>query len=397
MVSVDLKGLKIARARGKYYVYRRDTGDPIIKGFVGDIEALRKRLGEPDMLGSYNVGRKRTASTAYAERSLGWLVAWYTDTERCEEFKGLAESTRDKYKKALAFLEDVYDTQLADITQADIYQARDKCSKERWPSLAVKMVTALSTMFKLAVQRGWMPSNPAQGIERKNKSDPNANREWRPEEWQAVFERAPLKFQIPLMIARYLGYRAQSIQPLKWSNYKPDDEYGMCFRHGHRKNEEKQHWLPAAIELQEFLAGLTRTSEHIAVKHNGKAWDNSEQMRKQISNFLSKLERDGVIEPGLTLHGLRVTFAAAIKRLAIKRGRRTDNAAVAAALGDRDERMGAHYTRHIENEVKVVQAFPRPVKRLENKSGFGKRRVQNGKRTQGRSRKGKQYQRDNAS
>jgi hypothetical protein len=36
------------------------------------------------------------------------------------------------------------------------------------------------------------------------------------------------------------------------------------------------------------------------------------------------------------------------------------NAAVAAALGDRDERIGEHYTRHVENEINVIQAFQKP-------------------------------------
>jgi hypothetical protein len=34
-----------------------------------------------------------------------------------------------------------------------------------------------------------------------------------------------------------------------------------------------------------------------------------------------------------------------------------NDSTVAAALGDRDSRMGAHYTRHVENEIKVVAAF----------------------------------------
>ena len=60
---------------------------------------------------------------------------------------------------------------------------------------------------------------------------------------------------------------------------------------------------------------------------------------------------------------MRVSFAAGIKRAAFKRGDRADNATVAAALGDRDERMGEHYTRHVENEIKVIQAFPKPKRR----------------------------------
>jgi hypothetical protein len=30
---------------------------------------------------------------------------------------------------------------------------------------------------------------------------------------------------------------------------------------------------------------------------------------------------------------------------------------VAAALGDRDTRMGAHYTRHVEQETRIIQVF----------------------------------------
>src|SRR5262245_59625503 len=81
MVKVKLEGLKIARARGKYYVYRRDNGQVLLKGFAGDIDALRRRLAEPDMIGVYNVGRRRAA--AYPDKSLGWLVAWFTDPEQC--------------------------------------------------------------------------------------------------------------------------------------------------------------------------------------------------------------------------------------------------------------------------------------------------------------------------
>jgi len=53
------------------------------------------------------------------------------------------------------------------------------------------------------------------------------------------------------------------------------------------------------------------------------------------SNLLAKLE--AIVAPGLTLHGLRVSFA--------------------AALGDRDTRMGAHYTRHVEQENKIIYLF----------------------------------------
>ena len=81
-----------------------------------------------------------------------------------------------------------------------------------------------------------------------------------------------------------------------------------------------------------------------------------DQLQKQSSNFLAKLTKDGVVEPGLTLHGLRVSFAADIKRVT-----GANDSQVAAALGDRDTRMGAHYTRHVEQESAHHSSVLRPI------------------------------------
>jgi integrase len=353
VVKVRLEGLKIARARGKYYVYVRATGDVLLKGFEGDKAALLKRLAMPDMLGAYNVRRKRDPKS-YPEKTLGWLVAWYQDSDQCPEYKALADSTRANYDAALAYLEPEYDHPLDAITMADLYEVRDRCAKEKWPTFADNVMTALSSMFGQAVKRGKMTSNPAKGIQRVRKSDPNANREWSPAEWLTVMELAPPHLRTAYMIARHLGYRSQSIVAVSWKNYQPDPRFRMCFRMDHRKNKEDQHWLPASPELQAFLAGIkVRTKDGpIALRFNGKPWETPEQLQKQSSNFLAKLEDKGLIGAGLTLHGLRVSFAAEVKRVT---GANDDQ--VAAALGDRDTRMGRHYTRHVEQENKVALLF----------------------------------------
>ena len=349
MVKVRLKGLKIARARGKYYVYVRATSETLIKGFAGDKAALLRRLAEPDMLGAYNVRRNR-GPKSYPEKTLGWLVAWFTDPERCAEFKDLADATKDDYRDRLNYLEPEFDAPLDTITTTALYEVRDRCIQEKWPAFADKMMTALSTMFTLAVPRGWMTSNPATGIKRAYKSDPNANREWRPEEWQTVMERAPMALKIPYMLARHVGYRSQSIVAVTWLHYQPDPRFGMCFRMRHKKNAE-EHWLPASPELQTFLTSIkVRTPDGpIALRRNGKPWEDEEQLQKRSSNFLTDLARKGLVGRGLTEHGLRATFAAEIKRVT---GANDDQ--VAAALGDRDARMGAHYTRHVEQENKIL-------------------------------------------
>lgn len=343
MVKVRLEGLKIARARGKYYVYVRSTGHALLRGFEGSREALRKRLAQPDMIGAYNVRRKKRE---YPEQSLGWLVEWYL---RSSEFKALSKTTQEEYSDRLKYLEPEYDFPLADLTTADIYEVRDRCVREKWPAFADKMVTALSSMFALALPRGWMKINPALGIKRASKTDPHANREWRPEEWETVMARAPEHLRTAYMIARHVGYRSQSIVAVTWENYQRDRRFGMCFRMNHKKNAEK-HWLPASPELQAYLAAIKpkNATGPIALR-KGKPWGTPYKLQKASSNFLRKLAADGLVGPGLTEHGLRVTFAAEIKRLT---GANDDQ--VAAALGDRDTRMGAHYTRHVEQENKII-------------------------------------------
>lgn len=352
MVRVRLHGLKIARARGKYYVYVRSTGATLLKGFAGNKAELVKRLAEADLIAAYNAPR-RHSPRIYPDATLGWLVAWYRDIDQCPEFASLADSSREDYEAALDWLEPEYDYPLAAITEAGVYEVRDRCAKAKWPAFADKVVTALSSMFAAAVKRGKMPANPAKGVERLNKADPNANREWRPAEWEVAIARASGPLKVAYMLARHLGYRSQSIVAVTWKNYQADPRFKMCFRMVHRKNGET-HWFPASPLLQEFLAGLkVRTKDGpIALRWNGQPWMSAEQLQKQSSNFLNGLARQGLIDPGLTLHGLRVTFAAEIKRVT---GANDDQ--VSGALGDRTPRMGQHYTRHVEQENRVAFLF----------------------------------------
>lgn len=85
----------------------------------------------------------------------------------------------------------------------------------------------------------------------------------------------------------------------------------------------------------------------------GKPWPSEKEMQTAVSHFLRDHEEGTAIEPGSTLHGLRVSYAAELGRDG------SSDSDVAAALGDRSEAMGKHYTRHVQNEVKVIRAFER--------------------------------------
>jgi hypothetical protein len=371
VVKVPLRGLKIVRSRAKWYVYHRVSGDAIVRGFDGSRSKLIDHLSSAEIMSAYNSRRARVKP--YPEQTLGWLVNWFEN--EWPGFEKLAVATQKQYRDAFAYLQPEFDAPLCTITTAALYETRDGCAKAKWPRFADKMMTALSSMFTQAVKRKKMESNPALGIERMHKSAPGSNREWRMEEWAAVFERAPQHFATPMVLARYAGLRGQTISVMTWGSYQSDPTYGKCLRLVVRKNGEEV-WIPAVPELSTFLDGLPRTSVNIATRADGMSWKHEKQLQTAFSNWLKALERSGIVAPGLTLHGLRVTYAAWLRREG------ADASDVAAALGDRTPRMGEHYTRHVEKEARVIRAFAG-----QNKNRFGKREGRKGKRQPTNARK----------
>ena len=352
VVKVRMNGLNVTKNRDgtKLYVYHRASGEALLKGFVGSRADLEKRLGLPDMRAAYLRLQKRDLKQSYPADSLGGLIQWFEN--ECPKFPKLAEATKKDYRAAFLYLQPEWDAPLDTITQQELYLTRDQCAKDKWPRFADKMISALSSMFSQAVKRGKMPANPAKGIDKAHAADPNANREWAPEEWSDAIDRAKDNPEIltPLMMARHVGFRGQTIASVTWNKYQPDSRFGKCFRHIAKKNAENSY-VPVPPELQAYLDGLDRTALTIATRNDGTPWKDEKHMQTAVSHFLRGIEATSAVEPGATLHGLRVSFAAELGRDG------ASNGDVAAALGDRSERMGKHYTRHVEAESKVIRAF----------------------------------------
>lgn len=350
VVKVRLEGLNITKGRGRWYVYFRDGGEPLLTGFEGSRDDLDKRLGEPDLMGIYNGRRSRDLKRLYPEGTLGALVAWFEND--CAAFDKLKPATRKDYQAAFAWLRIEFDAPLDTITTPTLYDVRDRCAKEKWPRFADKMVSALSSMFTQAVKRKKMATNPCFGMDKAHKADPNANREWFPAELVAALAEAPQEIKTPLMLARFGGLRGQSIVAVGWKQYQDHDLTGKCFRLVGDKNDESA-FVPVLAELQTYLAELARSSTLVAIRDDGTAWKSEKEMQTRVSHWLRDMERAGKIGAGTTLHGLRVSYAAWWKRNG------ANNSEVADLLGDKSERMGAHYTRHVDREANVIRAFGR--------------------------------------
>jgi integrase len=356
VVKVRLRGLNVVRSRnnGPWYVYVRATGECLVKAFEGSREDLQRHLEGVEFAEKLLKVRKAALPRVYGSDTLGGLVAWYK-TENPRWTSKLAPATREQYQKVFDYLEPEFDVLLADIDTAGVYAIRNAAAKAKYPRFADILVSCLSRMFRDAIPVGKMKINPAAGVERVHKSDRNANREWSKDEWEAAIKDAPSHILTPLMIARYAGFRGQTIAKLTWANYQPDPIYGKCFRIIAEKNEE-QVWVPVLPVLQAHLDSLGMPATKIAVTSDKRPWKSEKQMQQAVSDYLKRPKKEGRIMPGATLHGLRVTYAAEMRREG------SDVGQVAAALGDRSDAMGRHYTRHVDAEVKVIAAFGRKKK-----------------------------------
>jgi hypothetical protein len=347
----------------------------LIKGFDGNRADLDCELSSPAFLNLYNKPRMRKrAAKDYGQGTLGEIVHWFTngDIERAKDldppgsieggypkWSKLAKATREDYLKAYRYLSGEFAYIAKDITTPDLYAMRDACAAKKKTRFADKMIRALSSMFKQAVPRGMLERNPCLGMDKVHEADPDANREWYAKEWTFVRENAPLEVLIPMMAARHIGLRGQTIVTLNRKQIEdhPEGPTGKAVRFTPRKNRKKvrEVLLPVMQEMQDFLAELTvqRADGVIAVRDDGSLWPSEKEMQTRVSHWLRDQERAGKIGAGTTLHGLRVSYAAWWKRNG------ASDAEVAALIGDASEKMGKHYTRHVEAEITINRAFER--------------------------------------
>ncbi|MGX1323880.1 integrase [Bradyrhizobium sp. USDA 377] len=364
IVEVRLRHLNIVHGRkpNTWYVYPRGGGPALIKGFVGTRDELMRRLEQPDLINAYNRPRllKRRAGD-FPMETLGGFIHWFScgaiDDEEVDgypKWKKLADATRKDYLEGFDYLRPEFDVVLKDITQPDLYAVRDACANAKWPRFADQMIAALSSMFRQAVKRGKMPFNPCLGMDKIHEPDPDSNREWLPPEWKFAAENAPLEVLIPMMTARYIGLRGQTIVRLNRNQFEDHPLTGKAVRYTARKNKNAVR-LPVMQEYQDFLTSLTvqRADGLIAVRNDGSEWKSEKEMQTKVSHWLRGQEAKGLIGTGTTLHGLRVSYAAWWKRNG------ASDSEIAALIGDKSLRMGAHYTRHVESEVSIVRAFNR--------------------------------------
>lgn len=337
---VRLKGIKIARAKGRTYYYHRRTMTRL-PGMPGSAEFVAKlrELRELD----------RRQPGAGLPGSLGALIKLYRASP---EYTTLAPRSREIYQTVFDRLQPLDGMPLAQIDSEFLYALRDRIPK--W-SVANQTIKVLRMVFGWGQRRGKMRDNPAEHVDtiRRPRDLPKRNRPWNAEEIERVLSLAPPWLQVPIALAAYTGLRKSDVASVRWSAYN-----GQAVEVRMQKTG-RIVWIPAHSRLREILDGTPRHAVTIVTGASGRPTT----AHVLGVAFRKLLLRHGI--EGLTFHGLRHTVGTAI----IEAG--GSRAMAQAILGHDTERSSEGYSKTADRHRLATEAIRLLENGMENRAPTG--------------------------
>jgi integrase len=356
------------------YFYHRATGKRVMAewgtaGFAAEVERL-------DALAKERAPR---------DGSLKALIVTY---KKSSEFIELAPRTRADYDKVFDYLKPIGDMPVLEIDAKFLYELRDKAYQKRKRRFANYVVQVVRLLLGWAKDRGELEANPATNIKgiRRPKGMLRANRPWTDEERDVVLKEAPSHLRLMIALGMFGGLREGDACAFPKAGYDGKLVEGVASKNG------ETLWIPAHFRLREIISEAQRQRKaafarrarrnkviHVdpptlAVTSRGRPWTES-GFRASFFALLRRLQKRGLIAPGLTFHGLRHT----VGKLIMEAGGSKEM--VKSLLGDRSDAMGEWYSREFEKKglaTAVIEKLEQKERaRLENQ------RTQNGKPNSG--------------
>lgn len=356
MTVIRVKGFQIFSDRyGKKRCYHRKTGTAVdlkkhplgSAGFFSECERISLMLRE----------QVPTAGT------LGHLILEY---RKSPSFLDLSPTTQADYLKVFDYLKPIVLFPLVDFDSTLIIRIRDKAFETRKRRFANYVKQVLSLLFSFAVDRGIMTLNPARGLKniKRDKTAPRANRPWSDEERFVVLKELEWHLRIPVALCMYLALTESDALDV------PKADYNGKVISGHRSKTGVPYYWFIPDELKKILDTAPRHgAKTIAANSRGKKWTAS-GFRASWRKEKLRLEKEGKIGEGLTIHGLRHTMANLLR----EEGR--DDRSIADALSQKTTTMAQHYSRgaDLRRNMKLVKTTVdrAEVKRIKVSNSKGK-------------------------
>lgn len=335
MTKIRLRGFQIFKDRhGRWRAYHRKTRTPV--------DLAKTPLGSAEFLAECQkiAALAEVRATKEKPGTLGMLICEYRSSP---SFQDLAERTQADYQSHFDYLKPIADTALMRFDRPLVVRIRDKAAKGKGRRFGNYLKATLSVVFSWGRERGFIKDNPASGIKtiRRPKGTPEANRPWSDDERHAVLDAAPAHMcsAIALMMMTGLGPKEALALP---RNHWRDGEIATR----RAKTGEPLFW-PVPQTLDAILcAAPSHDAITLCANSYGRPWS-LDGFRASWRPLRIKLEKEGKIEPGLTLYGLRHTVAVILRESG------HDERTIADALGQRTIEMARHYARGADLRPKM--------------------------------------------
>lgn len=336
MTRVRVKGIQRFKhtQSGIWYTYHRKTGARILSefgtaAFFEELAAIERGIKHKEA----------------RPGSIGMVIEQY---KQSSAWAGLASPTRTSYQRAFEVLKPLADMPLVEIDRPFIVALREeKVFPKRGRWMANYVVTVLSLLFEYAIDRGWMKSNPADGIKRikREKTTARANRPWSEEECRIVLERAPPYLKVAIALAMCAGFRKADVLTVTKA----------ALRDGSISVTTSKRQVPVVVPIHPVLAGALAAvppsdAVQLAVTSRGRSWTES-GFNSSFGKFIDRLEKEGLVGPGLTMHGLRHTLGTRLREVT------SDLDLIRRILGQQTLSMAQHYSETADTSRQARRAL----------------------------------------
>lgn len=337
MPTINFKGLKVYVSNGKTYAYHRASG-----------KRIKAALGTPQFFLEF--ARLDQEFKAPRPNPTG-LVTWGQlahDYQASPKFRsGLAERTKRDYHKVFDYLDPLAEMELSQWTRGFTVQLRDKAHLKHGWRFANHVLTAVSAAFTWAVKSELFPEDkhPVRKVDPvpRPKNAGESNRPWEDEEWRVVTSRAPKHLLAPILLCGLLGWREGEALSRPKTDYDRTNKTikRIASKSGILVETPAPEPIVKALEAIMPHDGIT-----LLVNSRGRPWTEN-GFRASVFKFLRKLEAEGAVGEGLTIHGLRHTVATRMREIG------WDLDTIKDMLGQKTAGMAGHYSRRADLRKKL--------------------------------------------
>lgn len=341
MVIMRLKGIKVARAKGRVYYYHRATGERIKAEFgtAAFVDEAR-RLDE-----------KAAGKAKPGKNTLGALIIAY---KASPEWQGLRERTRADYEKVFEWFDKGCELSLSQLTPPIVIGLRDKANRQHKRRFANYVVTVISLLCNWGKPRGWIDANPAHRMPkiRRPRGALKINRAWTDEERIVVLEAAKGGLKVGIALGMFAALARVDIVNWPRDGYTGQRIVGTRRKTGEPVNVLCHPVLKELIENRPFPEAKTLVTTEKGLGYS------EEGFATLFFRLVKRLETEGKVAPGLSIHGLRHTYGKTLAETW------ADARTIARAIGDKTTAMGEHYSREARLDDSVDEAIKRAQKRM---------------------------------